>query len=241
MMPERPSSARTPLARSALAAILLAGTLIAAASLPIASATAEAADTPMAAASAASAGRAIDARQLARRLRAGGYVIVMRHASAPRTGADASAAEPDNPRHERQLDAAGKASARALGAALHALRIPIGPIYSSPTYRALETVRLAHLGMPQVVPQLAEGNAGMSGAADASQIEWLRHAVNHPPQPGSNSLIVTHTPNIVGAFGRGVSNIRAAEMLIFRPRPRAPADLVGRMTVGEWRALARRG
>jgi len=78
-----------------------------------------------------------------RELQAGGYVLVMRHAEAPAGTPGASEAEPDNPRHERQLDARGKRQAAALGSALRRLRIPIGPIYSSPTYRALETVRLA--------------------------------------------------------------------------------------------------
>jgi phosphohistidine phosphatase SixA len=177
--------------------------------------------------------------QLLQQLRAGGCVLVMRHASAPREQPDASAAEPDNPRHERQLDHTGKAEAHALGAALRTLHVPIGPIYSSPTYRALETVRLAGLSTPRVIAQLGEGEHGMTGAAELPRIEWLRHAVEQAPPSGSNTLVVTHTPNILGAFGHEAAGIRAGEMLIFRPR-RGRAELLGRMTVAAWRNLAQK-
>src|SRR4051812_37956788 len=82
---------------------------------------------------------------LAQALKAGGYVILMRHASSPAMPPDKALAEPDNVAVERQLDQAGRESARAMGEAVKALRIPIGAVLSSPTYRALQTVRLASL------------------------------------------------------------------------------------------------
>jgi phosphohistidine phosphatase SixA len=184
--------------------------------------------------------RPLSAPSLLQRLRAGGCVLIMRHASAPRAEPDAHAAEPDNPRRERQLDDAGKADARALGAALRALHIPIGPIYSSPTYRALETIRLAGLGTPRIVAQLGEGEHGMLGAAEQPRLEWLRRAVKQAPPAGRNALVVTHTPNIVGAFGREAADIRAGEMLIFQPDRAGKAELLGRLTVKQWRDLARK-
>ena len=41
-----------------------------------------------------------------------------------------------------------------MGGTLHELKIPIGEILSSPTYRALETVRLAQFGKPSPVVEL---------------------------------------------------------------------------------------
>src|SRR4029453_2406619 len=78
-------------------------------------------------------------------LRKGGYVIVMRHASSPREAPDKASANPDNVKLERQLDEAGRASATAMGKAIRDLKIPIGEVFTSPTYRAMETVRLAQL------------------------------------------------------------------------------------------------
>lgn len=176
--------------------------------------------------------------ELIERLRAGGCVLVMRHAQSPNAVPDARTAKPDNPGRERQLDETGEADARAFGTALRALHIPIGPIYSSPTYRARETVRLARLGEPQIIEQLAESQHGMSGTAERSQVEWLREAAARPPAPHTNALVVTHTPNIVGAFGDRARGVQAGESLVFEPRRGKGASLLGRITVEEWQRLA---
>ena len=178
---------------------------------------------------------------LVRDLRAGGYVLVMRHAQSPDARPDGSDAEPDNAAHERQLSAAGKAQARALGAALRKLAIPIGRIYSSPTYRARETIRLAGLGAPQVVTQLDEGSRGMRGSAGRAQLAWLRQAAAEAPPTGTDTLIVTHTPNIAGAFGRSSADVQAGEMILFKPaKGGAAASVVARITIAQWRQWASR-
>jgi hypothetical protein len=87
------------------------------------------------------AGQTLPRNQLAAALRAGGYVIVMRHANSPRQGLDAATANPDNTRRERQLDEAGRRDATAMGAALKRLQIPFNEVLASPTYRALKTAR----------------------------------------------------------------------------------------------------
>lgn len=178
--------------------------------------------------------------ELIERLRAGGCVLVMRHAQSPEAVPDAQAARADNPHRERQLDEAGEAGARAFGAAVRALHVPIGPIYSSPTYRARETVRLAGLAEPQVIAQLAETH-GMSGAAERSQIDWLRAAVRRRPRAHTDALIITHTPNIVGAFGGRARGIAAGESLVFEPGRAGGPSLLGRLTVEEWQKLAVEG
>src|SRR5689334_22125094 len=58
-------------------------------------------------------------------LREGGYVLVMRHASSPAMPPDKASADRENTALERQLDENGRATARAMGKALRALRIPI--------------------------------------------------------------------------------------------------------------------
>ena len=93
---------------------------------------------------------------LVKALQKGGYVLVMRHASSPREVPDKQAANPDNSKPERQLDAVGRNTAIAMGKALRDLRIPIGNVLSSPTYRALETVRLAQFGAPQTFDELGD-------------------------------------------------------------------------------------
>jgi hypothetical protein len=106
-------------------------------------------------------------------LRQGGYVMVMRHASSPREAPDRRTANADNAALERQLDDAGRAGAEAMGKALRDLKIPIGTVLTSPTYRALETVRLAQLTNPTSHEELGDGRHSMQGVTDA-QATWLR-------------------------------------------------------------------
>jgi phosphohistidine phosphatase SixA len=135
---------------------------------------------------------------LIKALRQGGYVIVMRHASSPREVPTKQTADAGNVKLERQLDEAGRAGSVAMGRALRDLKIPVGEVLTSPTYRALETVRLAQLANPRAQNELGDGGQSMQGVAD-TQAGWLRERVTHLPA-GLNTIIVTHMPNISRAF-----------------------------------------
>jgi len=103
----------------------------------------------------------LSGRDLVAALRMGGYVVLMRHASSPRTPPDPAQSDATNLQHELQLDDLGRSTARVMGDALRKLRIPVGKVLSSPTYRALETIRLARLGQPETYPQLGDGGQNM--------------------------------------------------------------------------------
>ena len=47
------------------------------------------------------------------------------------------------------------------------LRIPIGDVLSSPTYRALETVRLGQFTTPQISAELGDNGQSMQGGTPA--------------------------------------------------------------------------
>jgi phosphohistidine phosphatase SixA len=175
-------------------------------------------------------------KRLAPALRQGGYIIVMRHASSPQEAPDAKTANPDNINHERQLDEKGRASAVAMGKALRELKIPIGEIFSSPTYRALETVRLLQLGRPTPVPELGDGGRSMQASAEA-QSAWLRKKVEQFPA-GTNILIVTHAPNMTRAFPEFTRNLADGEALIFGPDGKGGAALAARVKIEEWPQMA---
>jgi phosphohistidine phosphatase SixA len=171
-------------------------------------------------------------------LRGGGYVVLMRHAASPRTPPDAASVNNDNPGAERQLDETGRATAKAMGQALAKLRIPIGRVLSSPTYRALETVRYAALGEARTFPELGEGGEGMQATIPAAPTAWLRRTVAEAPPARSNTVIVTHFPNITGAFADQASGLADGEALVFRPDGRGAASLVARVKIEQWPMLA---
>jgi phosphohistidine phosphatase SixA len=166
-------------------------------------------------------------------LRRGGYVLVMRHASSPRETPDAKTANPDNTSRERQLDDTGRTTATAMGAALKQLAIPIGQVFTSPTYRARETVRLLSLKDAMPIEELGDAGRSMQAAGDA-QAEWLHKTVARAPM--GNTLVVTHQPNIARAFPNA-SDIADGETLVFKPDGKGGTMLVARVKIEEWTRL----
>ncbi len=173
---------------------------------------------------------------LVRALQRGGYVLVMRHASSPPAPPGAGDADPGNRRRERQLDAKGRRDAEAMGAAIRALRIPVGVVWSSPTYRALQTARLAGLPTPRVAAELGDRGKSMQAATER-QAAWLRAAAAARPRARTDTIIVTQYPNIQAAFGRAADGMGDGEALVFRPDGGAPI-LAARIAIERWPALA---
>jgi phosphohistidine phosphatase SixA len=159
--------------------------------------------------------------------------MVMRHASSPRDVPTAATATAGNTRLERQLDEAGRASASAMGQALKRLRIPISSVLSSGTFRALQTVRLAGLPEPTVVPELGDNGQSMQAATDA-QSAWLKSRVAQVP-PSGNILLVTHMPNISRAFPSW-GTLEDGEAVVLRPDGKA-GTVLGRIKIQEWPTL----
>ena len=170
-------------------------------------------------------------------LQRGGYVLLMRHAHAPEARPDKVAADPENTDLERQLDQTGRDTARAMGEAFKKLGLPVGDVLSSPTYRARETVQLASLGRAQTFAELGDGGQSMQRIAE-TPAEWLRKKVDEPPRAGADTVIVTHMPNIVAAFGQSANGTADGEAFVFRPDGKGGSELVARVKIEDWPALA---
>src|ERR1043166_1297122 len=94
--------------------------------------------------------QAVDVAALSELLKQGGYVIVFRHGATNRDQADTDPLNHDNVAKQRLLSESGRETARRVGEAFNALRIPIGKIYTSRFNRAVETGKL--IGASEVVP-----------------------------------------------------------------------------------------
>jgi phosphohistidine phosphatase SixA len=168
-------------------------------------------------------------------LRGGGYVIVMRHAHSPAEPPAAGQVDPDNTTGERQLDAAGKEQAQAIGRRLKARGIPVGPVYSSPTFRALQTARLMGLAKPQSRSELGDGGASMAASASGQAgTAWLKAKAAEAPPHGKDALIITHGPNIALAFGDSLKDMGDAEAAVFSPDGKGGFTLAGRIRPDGW-------
>ena len=122
-----------------------------------------------------------------------------------------------------------------MGDAIRALRIPIGVVLSSPTYRALETVRLARLDSPATANELGDSGQSMQGITEA-QAAWLRARVTEAPRSG-NTILVTHQPNLSRAFPDWGSSVADGETVILRPDGKGGTTVLGRIPIEEWTRL----
>jgi phosphohistidine phosphatase SixA len=177
----------------------------------------------------------LQGKSLVSALQRGGYVILMRHANAPRELPSAQTADPENVHLERQLDENGRTTAVAFGKALRDLKIPIGQVLSSPTYRAFETARYAQLPAPRAIPELGDNGQSMQLTKE-SQAAWLQKQVTEFSS-GSNTILITHQPNIAGAFPQWSEGLSEGEALILGPDGKGGARLIVRVRIEEWPKL----
>jgi phosphohistidine phosphatase SixA len=178
----------------------------------------------------------LQGKALVTALQHGGYVILMRHANSPRELPTAQTADPENVKLERQLDEEGRTTAVAFGKALRDLKIPIGKVFSSPTYRALEMVRYSQLPNAQATPEIGDNGTSMQNTKE-SQAAWLQKQAAQFT-PGTNTIIITHQPNIAGAFPQWSAGLAEGEALILAPDGNGGAKLVARLKIEEWPKLA---
>jgi hypothetical protein len=110
-------------------------------------------------------------------LRAGGYVIVVRHGATHNDQADTDPLNLDNVAKQRQLNDTGRADAKMVGEVFKAATIPIGKSYSSRFQRAMETARLIGGKEPQATLDVTEGGLVVSPNENNRRTQALRALV----------------------------------------------------------------
>lgn len=130
-------------------------------------------------------------------VRAPGAVVLMRHATAPGTG-DPPGFRLGACSTQRNLSAAGRDEARAIGARLRAAGVVFDQILTSEWCRARDTADLLALGP---VTAFAPVNSFFADRRDAPQksAALLAHLAALPPT--ARVLIVTHQVNITALTG----------------------------------------
>jgi phosphohistidine phosphatase SixA len=207
------------LSRRKFAAFALAGGLLAAISLP----------APISAAA--------DDKDVASALRAGGLVIVVRHGATFPDQADTDPFHPDNIAAQRNLNDKGKALAKAFGDALRQIGVPVGKVYTSLFNRAYETAVLAGFGDIEKTADLTEGGLVVSPNENNRRADALRKMLGTAPRAGTDTIIITHKPNIVDALGKDWFDVKEGEASIFRPE-NGRYQLIARVQMDEWPRLA---
>lgn len=170
-------------------------------------------------------------------LRAGGTVVYLRHAITDRSQADTG----DLARREgqRNLSAAGRAQAEAIGQAMARLRIPIGDVLASPVFRARDTAELAFgASRVRIDDVLTADDYTPDAALLARRIAETRRRLTLRPASG-NDILVGHIVPLGMVLGRGLAQSEFAEgtLAIFRPGGDVP-DLMGFLHAGQLIAAA---
>jgi broad specificity phosphatase PhoE len=174
---------------------------------------------------------------LARELRAGGYVIIERHGATFTDQADTDPLNFDNIAAQRNLNDTGKTLAKAFGGALRQVGIPVGKVYTSKYNRAYETAVLAGFTDIAKTADLTEGGLVVSPDENNRRVAAFRKMLGTAPKPGTNSVLVTHKPNIIDALGKDWFDVKEGEATVFRPE-NGGYTLVARVQMDAWPSIA---
>ena len=155
-------------------------------------------------------------------LRAGGQVIVMRHAATDRSLGDPPGFRLGDCSTQRNLSEEGRAQARRVGAAFASGGVPIGRVLSSQWCRCLETARLA-FGTAEPWPAL--NSSFRDRTLEADRTREVRALASERPAKG-NLVLVTHQVNI-GALS-GVYPVEG-ELVVLTPLGQGNFRVAGTM------------
>lgn len=179
-----------------------------------------------------SANPALGGADLLAPLRAGGLVLYFRHTDTDWTQSDTRGMRLEDCAAQRNLSDRGRENARAIGAAIRALAIPIGSVLASPLCRTVETAMLA-FGVAEKSMAVREGGPLPPGSP--GRYEALRALLSTPVAPGTNSVLVGHAYPYYSLVGGPY--LEEGEADVVRPRG-ADFEVVARVGLKQWRELA---
>ena len=193
------------------------------AALALATAAAEPSSAP-------APGHALEGAALVAALREGGFTLYFRHTATDFSQSDARMTTYDACAAQRNLSEEGRAQAREIGAAIRALRLPVGEVVASPFCRAMETGRLMFgRAEPSTVVRGYEGTA----AANPDYAP-LRALLASPPAAGTLRMIASHG-NPFRAIA-GPPHLAEGEAAVLRPGG-GTFVVVARVRREDWPAL----
>jgi phosphohistidine phosphatase SixA len=184
------------------------------------------------------AGPATEAnKDIAQMLRAGGFIIVVRHGATFPNQADTDPLNFDHIAAQRNLNDKGKVLAKAFGDAVRRVGIPVGKVYTSKYNRAYETAVIAGFKDIEKTADLTEGGLVVSPNENNRRIEAFHKMLGTAPQSGTNTILITHKPNIVDGLGKDWFDVKEGEASLFRPE-NGNYKLVVRVQMEEWPYIA---
>lgn len=184
-------------------------------------------------------GQTADIKSIIANLKKGGYVIVLRHGATNRDQADTDPLNHSNVSKQRLLSVKGKEQARQVGESFKKLSLPIGKVYTSKFYRAIETGKLVSNIEPTPIIDITEGGLVVSPIENDRRAQALRQLATTASTDNKNTLIVTHKPNIIDAFGKDWFEVKEGEATVFKPNGSNKPVVIGRFQSSDLIAAAK--
>jgi hypothetical protein len=173
----------------------------------------------------------LSGRALLSALRAGGLILYFRHTSTDFGQNDDQMSGYEDCARQRNLTDRGRDEARAIGAAIRRLRIPIGDVLASPFCRTRETARLI-FGRLRVD---AAVRGGPSGDDASNRYAALRQLLSTTPAPGTVLAIASHG-NPFRAVA-GTPYLAEGEAAVVQPLGERGFRVIARVSKDGWDAL----
>jgi phosphohistidine phosphatase SixA len=176
--------------------------------------------------------------EIVAKLKQGGYVIMLRHMATVHSPDSLYGVDLEDCTTQRILSEEGQQQARDLGEAFRKLDIQVGQVYVSPYCRTRETSKLAFGREGEISDTLSVWDELEVEEKTARGTE-IRQMLDTPPtKPGTNTVLVTHTGNLLWSFGldsrpEGLSHV-------FKPTGLSigRASYLGMVRPEEWRSLS---
>lgn len=158
-----------------------------------------------------------------RLLKAGGQVVLMRHAVTTSGVGDPPGMVLEDCSTQRNLSDEGRTHARQVGEAFRARGVPVAQVLSSPWCRCLETARLAF----GIDPEVSTALSNLFGRSDpqGQQVSRFRALASRKPAAG-NVVMVSHGSTISALTGVSPA---PAEMVIVTPLGEGKFAVAGRL------------
>lgn len=165
-----------------------------------------------------------DQAELIERMKAGGHILMIRHALAPGTG-DPSNFQIGDCSTQRNLDDRGREQARSIGKWLRSKGVTSSRVYSSQWCRCVETADLIDMGPVTELPALNSFYELTQNRE--SNLKALRKFIAQQRSDGALIILVTHYVTISAIADMGVSS---GEGVLIEIQKDAPYRIVGRLS-----------